>query len=270
MKRQVSAFLIGTIASFSLASCGVFPRKTFKCESFEPATRNGTTNIFILDGYRIKQIGGSVGGASGMEYYSVNNDALSKDKGWESVQIKDGKINWKTRLDNIVEVSYELSPGVGRLKQDYVQLGSGPIPEDTEYNCKEISEKPEELVAELRRQQDALQAEVKAKKEEEIERKKDLAKWGPFFANSEVRQQAKKMCNDYAFKLTNQKQSSFYDDRTDFDTKVIGDKIWIGGPITVKVKDGNVDGSDFRFQKSVDCYWSRSATSLEGGQITVK
>ena len=112
--------------------------------------------------------------------------------------------------------------------------------------------------------------ELSRKAEEERERKAELEKWGPFFADFEVRQQAKKMCNDYAFSMTRQNRSWFYDDRTDFDIRVDGDRVWVGGPITVKVKDGNIDGSDFRYQKGVDCYWSKNATSLEGGKITVE
>jgi len=105
---------------------------------------------------------------------------------------------------------------------------------------------------------------------EAAQRRADLEKWGPFFADFEVREQAKKMCNDYAFSMTKQKQSWFFDDRTDFDIRVVGNRVWVGGPITVKVKDGNIDGSDFRYQKGVDCYWSKNATSLEGGKITVE
>jgi hypothetical protein len=106
--------------------------------------------------------------------------------------------------------------------------------------------------------------------EEAKQRKADLAKWGPFFADFEVRQRAIKTCNDYAFKMTGQTRSWFFDDRTDFDIRVIGNRVWVGGPMTVKVKNGNVDGSDRLYQKGVDCYWDKNATSLEGGQITVE
>ena len=70
--------------------------------------------------------------------------------------------------------------------------------------------------------------------------------------------------------MTGQTRSWFFDDRTDFDIRVIGNRVWVGGPMTVKVKNGNVDGSDRLYQKGVDCYWDKNATSLEGGQITVE
>lgn len=117
------------------------------------------------------------------------------------------------------------------------------------------------------------QRKVKAEQEETAARaaqQAEIERWGPFFANFETRQQAKKMCNDYAFNMTGQQRSWFMDDRTDFEMRVVGDRVWVGGPITVKVKDGNVDGSDFRYQRGVDCYWSKNATSLEGGEITVE
>ena len=69
--------------------------------------------------------------------------------------------------------------------------------------------------------------------------------------------------------MTGQTRSWFFDDRTDFDIRAIGNRVWVGGPMTVKVKNGNVDGSDRSYQRGVDCYWSKNATSLEGGQITV-
>lgn len=117
--------------------------------------------------------------------------------------------------------------------------------------------------------QDAEIAARKAAADAEAKRKAEVAEWGPFFADFDNRQQAKKMCNDYAFRMTGQTRSWFYDDRTDFEISPQGERIWVGGPITVKVKDGNVDGSTLEYQRSVDCYWSRDAKSLEGGQISV-
>ena len=119
----------------------------------------------------------------------------------------------------------------------------------------------------------AYQQKLKAEQEEiaaKAAREADIKKWGPFFADFEVRQQAIKTCNDYAFKMTKQTRSWFFDDRTDFDIRVIGSRVWVGGPMTVKDKNGNIDGSDRRYQVGVDCYWDKNATSLEGGQITVE
>jgi hypothetical protein len=146
---------------------------------------------------------------------------------------------------------------------------SGEWKEHTsEYQANKIisnRDQAQALISKLDAEAAARESSVKA----EEERKANEAKWGPFFAGFDNQQQAKKICNDYAFRMTEQTRSWIYDDRTDFEIRAEGDRIWVGGPITVKIKGGNLDGSTREFQRNVDCYWSRNATSLEGGQISV-
>ena len=83
-RKQVSAVLVALLGSSALSGCGVFPKRTIKCEAVSPTERTGTSVSFILDGHRLKDLGGSTAGSDGPTY-SVSSDALSKDKGWEKV-----------------------------------------------------------------------------------------------------------------------------------------------------------------------------------------
>jgi|GEM_PF-4056592 len=133
-----------------------------------------------------------------------------------------------------------------------------------------LTKQQQHQVIGLRPKVQAFSSEVDLRKREEQAREMEKvaaekARWGVYYENSELKNDAISSCKNSAFEKTGQSKNWFFDDRgLDFNIAPIGSSIWVGGPFKVEIAGGNLDGSKRITQVGVDCYFDKNSTNVSG------
>ncbi len=152
--------MAGALSLSILTGCGITPKKTIACEATSPENQAGSKAWFVLDGYKVKQLGGVNIDTKSINYYATS-EALNPKAGWDPITIGSEKISWNMpEPSEYLNASREWSRDLTKMTTKYSSPKNEPVPPDLVFECKETKEEAGEIVAQIKRDEEAQKEEV--------------------------------------------------------------------------------------------------------------